>query len=52
MGQSLCEPTRCALILNQGNIIITVPPRDCDVMMFESLGVHAVLSIEVRESRF
>jgi hypothetical protein len=34
------------------NIIITVPPRGCDVVMFESLGFFLVLYMEVREMRF
>jgi hypothetical protein len=37
--------------LGSANIIITVPPRVCDVVMFESL-VMSDLYIEVRESRF
>ena len=35
-----------------GNIIITVPPRGWDVVMFESLGFLLVLYIEVRGIRF
>jgi hypothetical protein len=34
------------------NTIITVPPRGCDVVMFESLGFFLVLYIEICEMRF